>query len=360
MSGTQSQDKLTLVQSLEKRGIKLWFHCDREGVYLGGLSLVADLPVLLRILTELWQQATFPLYQVELSRQRRLTLLAKALDEPDYEARRAFWQAIYPENHPFHLFPTAATLKAISREDIVGFYQQHYHPDGTVLSLVGDLEPERVGWQIENLVKDWSTSEQSPRQPLPPLSLPSQSVHWLKVGAGQGASITYMGHPSIARRDRRFYAALVLNQILGGDPLSSHLGTVLRERQGLTYSIYSHFQASKRSGCFYIRMQTAPESARRAIAAILELLQELKKKGVRPSAVEIAKRSIVSTYLVTLTEPDLVCDEILLNEVYELTVEEFRQFPQKIWAVTSAQVNQAIEELLHPNRMVVVTASPSD
>ncbi len=360
MSGTQSLDKLTLVQSLEKRGIKLWFHCAREGVYLGGLSLVADLPVLLRILTELWQQATFPLYQVELSRQRRLTLLAKALDEPEYEARRAFWQAIYPENHPFHLFPTAATLKAISREDLVGFYQQHYRPDGTVLSLVGDLEPERVGWQIENLVKDWPTTEQYPRQPLPPLSLPLQSVRWLKVGAGQGSSITYMGHPSIHRRDRRFYAALVLNQILGGDPLSSRLGTVLRERQGLAYSIYSHFQASKSVGCFYIRMQTAPGSAGRAIAAILELLQELQENGVRQLEVEIAKRSIVSTYLVTLTDPDLVCDEILLNEVYELTREELRQFPQKIWAVTSIQVNQAIEELLHPTQMVMVTASPRD
>ncbi len=79
-----------------------------------------------------------------------------------------------------------------------------------------------------------------------------------------------------------------------------------------------------------------------------------------PSEVEIAKRSIISTYLVTLTTPDLVCDQILLNEVYELTAEELRQFPQKIWAVTSTQVNQAIEELLHPTQMIVVTASPSD
>ena len=169
-----------------------------------------------------------------------------------------------------------------------------------------------------------------------------------------------MGHPSIHRQDRRFYAALVLNQILGDDPLSSRLGTVLRERQGLAYSIYSHFQASKSVGCFYIRMQTAPGSAGRAIAAILELLQELQENGVRQLEVEIAKRSIVSTYLVTLTDPDLVCDEILLNEVYELTREELRQFPQKIWAVTSIQVNQAIEELLHPTQMVMVTASPRD
>ncbi len=360
MSGTQSQDKLTLVESLEKRGVKLWFHCEREGVYLGGLSLREDLPLLLRILTELWQQATFPCEGVELSRQRRLTLLAKAQDEPEYEARRVFEQAIYPANHPCHFFPTAATIQAINREALVCFYQQYYRPDRTVLSLVGDLEPERVGWQIENLVKDWSTREQSPRQPLPSLSLPSQSARWLKVGSGQGPSITYIGNPSIARRDRRFYAALVLNQILGGDPLSSRLGIILRERQGLTYSIYSHFQASKRSGCFYIRMQTAPESAGRAIAAILELLQELRKKGVRRGEVEIAKRSIVSTYLVSLSEPDLVCDEILLNEVYELTVEELRQFPHKIWAVTSAQVNQAIEELLHPHQMIVVTASPSN
>ena len=70
--------------------------------------------------------------------------------------------------------------------------------------------------------------------------------------------------------------------------------------------------------------------------------------------------AIISTYLVTLTDLELVGDAILLNEVYELTVEEFRQFPPQIWAVTSTQVNQAIKELLHLTQMVVVTASPRD
>ncbi len=358
ISGTQTSPQRTLAKTLENRGAKLWFFSDREGVYCGGSSLAADLSVLLQTLADVWQKATFPTEQLELSRQRRLTALKVAWDNPEYVARRTLTEAIYPENHPFGRFPTAATLKAISREDVVRFYRDYYRPDTTVLALVGDFEPEKVLAQIENLFVGWLASGQPPVLQLPPVPLPPKLVRYFQALPGKASSITLMGHPSIHRRDPRFYTALVLNQILGGSPLSSRLGTELRDRQGLTYGIYSRFSPSIRTGSFSIQMQTAPEDAPRAISITLTVLSLLQEQGVSDAEVETAKGSIISTQVVANTNPELVGDEILMNQVYGLRREELRQFKRKIQAVTPKGVNQAAKQLLHPAQMVVVTAGP--
>jgi zinc protease len=95
-----------------------------------------------------------------------------------------------------------------------------------------------------------------------------------------------MGNKAIDRKDPRYYSAMVLNQILGGDTLSSRLGTEIRDRQSLTYGIYSSFAAGKRQGTFIISMQTAPEDARKAIQSTIALLKDMQTKGVTKAEVE--------------------------------------------------------------------------
>jgi zinc protease len=167
-----------------------------------------------------------------------------------------------------------------------------------------------------------------------------------------------MGNKAIDRKDPRYYAALVLNQVLGGDTLSSRLGTEIRDRQGLTYGIYSYFAAGKRQGTFTISMQTAPEDANKAIASTVSLLKNIQAQGLKPAEVEIAKRAIASNYVVDLASPDDIAGATLGHAIYDLDPQEITEFPKKIQAVTLEQVNQAAKELIQPDRLVVVTAGP--
>lgn len=358
MNGTKSKDALTLAKALEDRGASLNFGARREGVDIEGNSLAPNLPTLIQTLADVVQNATFPTNELELSRQRALTALKVELDTPSRVAQRTFQQAVYPKDHPFHKFPTEESLKSISREDVERFSAQHYRPDTTVLTLLGDFNPESVRSLLETQLGSWASSGKPPAVKYPSVSLPSKVVQLNPVLPGKTQSITFMGYKGIDRKDRRFYAALVLNQILGGDTLSSLLGTEIRDRQGLTYGIYSSFQAGRQAGPFLISMQTAPEDAQRAIASTRTLLSQIHKQGVTKEQVQAAQRSLTSNYTVSLANPDELASTILTNEVYGLDEEELRQFPQKIQAVTLAQVNQAASELLQPDNLVVVTAGP--
>ncbi|WP_442936730.1 M16 family metallopeptidase [Nostoc sp.] len=358
LNGTNSKDDLTIAKVLAERGASLHFQTYREGVHIEGDSLALDLPILLEILADVVKNSTFPIKELELHRQQTLTDLQVELDEPSEVARRIFVQSIYPKEHPLHTFPTEESLQQIQRRDVIDFKAKHYRPDTTVLALVGDFDLDIVRSLIENDFGNWEVSGQAPTLKYPPVSLPQKIVSVNPVLPGKAQAVTYMGYTGINRYDPRFHAALVLNQILGGDTLSSRLGAQVRDRQGLSYGIYSSFQAGKNAGTFLIEMQTSPEDSSKAIASTCEILQQIHQQGVTALEVETAKRTLISNYNVSLANPEQLTDTILMNEVYGLDKEELHSFTDKIQKVTLTQVNQAARELLHPNQIVVVTAGP--
>ncbi|AFY32623.1 pitrilysin family protein [Calothrix sp. PCC 7507] len=360
LNGTKTQNALTLAKTLEDRGASLDFSASREGVNISGQGLSADLPLLINTLANVVQDATFPADQLELSRQRALTSLKVQLDDPSGLGRRVFQQAIYPENHPFYSFPTAESLKNITREDLRRFYQEHYRPDTTTIALVGDFEPVKVKALLNQTFGKWQTTGKPPVLNLPSVKLPSTLTRLNKVIPGKAEAVTYIGYSGISRKDPRFYAALVLNQILGGDTLSSRLGTEVRDRLGLTYGIYSGFAAGINPGPFLIQMQTAPGDTQKAIASTLALLKQLREQGVTEAELNTAKRSISNSYPVELANPSDVASIILNNSVYGLAQAEIQEFPRHIEAVTPEQVQQAIQELIKPENLVIVTAGPGE
>lgn len=358
LSGTKSKDVFTLAKVLAERGASLDFEANREGVHIEGDSLADDLPILLEILADVVKNSNFPAKELELHRQQTLTDLQLELDEPSEVARRIFVQSVYPKKHPLHTFPTEESLQQIQRQDVIDFKAKHYRPDTTVLALVGDFDLDKMRSLIKNEFGNWEVSGQAPTLKYLTVPIPEKMVSINPVLPGKTQSVTYMGYTGINRYDPRFHAALVLNQILGGDTLSSRLGAEVRDRQGLSYGIYSSFQAGKNAGTFFIEMQTSPEDSHKAIASTCQILEQIHQQGLTLLEVETAKRTLISNYNVSLANPEELTDRILMNEVYGLNKEELHSFTEKIHKVTLTQVNQAARELLHPDKIVVVTAGP--
>ncbi len=358
LKGSDTQTALEMAQALENRGASLEFAVTREGVSMAGEALASDLPTLLQVLGCALKTANFPETELNLTRQQALTDLKLEGDSPERLARRVFQQAVYPQNHPFHRYPTEQSLTAITRSDILAFYRSHYRPEATTLTLVGDFDPAMVTQWIAQQFGHWQGLGEPPSLVFPPVPLPPKGIRLTLSLPGKTQAITLMGYSAIHRRDPRYYAALVLNQILGGDTLSSRLGSEIRDRQGLTYGIYSKFIAGREAGPFLISMQTAPEDADSAIASTLTVLRQLRDQGVSATEVAAAVRSLTSSYPVDLADTTALARQIATNAFYGLNVTELRQHNAKIAAVTPSQVNQVIQELLQPQQMVIVTAGP--
>ncbi|MBD2139488.1 insulinase family protein [Anabaena sp. FACHB-1237] len=345
-------------QALEAKGANLAFNAYREGVKIEGSSLALDLPVLLGTLSEVIKNNQISTKQLEITREQALTNLDVELDDPDKVANRIFVQSIYPKKHPLHTFPTKKSIKSIKPEDVINFKMKHYRPDTTVLALVGNFDVREVRSLIEVNLGSWQVKGKAPNINYPAVKMPRTVIKFNPVIPGKEQAITYMGYTGINRQDRRFYAAMVLNQILGGDTLSSRLGVEIRDRQGLTYGIYSYFVTGKNVGTFLIEMQTSPEDTNKAIFSTRKLLKQINKTGVTNEEIEAAKNNLISNYNISLSQPEELSTRIVMNEVYGLNQIELRSFIHKIKQVDLSQVNQAARELLHPDKIVVVTAGP--
>ena len=357
-NGTKTKDTLTLARSIEDLGASLGFSASREGVSIGASALSADLPVVIDQLADVLQNATFPAEELELSRKRSLIGLKSELDDPGSLARREFQQQLFPKGHPYHAMRTAASLKALTREDLVRFYQTHYRPDTTTLILLGDFEPKAVKDLLKQKFGNWQAAGKPPEMQYPPVEQPKAVDRKQLLLSGKTQAVTLIGHPGILRRDPRYYAALLLNQVLGGDTLASRLGTELRDRQGLTYGVYSYFQAGRNAGQFVVQMQTSAKDTEKAIAETLTLLRQARDTGLTQSELTAAKNSLLNSFPVQLADPDSIAGAILSDQVNGFEMGDFYKFPQKIKAVTLDDVNRAAKELLHPDNLLIVTATP--
>jgi zinc protease len=359
-SGTATKTALELAADLENIGASLGFGAGREQVSIGAAMLAEDLPIVIDQLADVLQNATFPEDELELSRQRNLIGLKAELDSPGSLARRTFQSELFPAGHPYHAMTSEESLKAITREDLVNFYQTYYRPDTTTLVLMGDFEVDQVKQLIAEKLGNWQATGTPPELKYPAVPTPSKITEQEINLAGKTQAVTLMGHPAIDRYDPRYHAALVLNQVLGGDTLASRLGTEIRDRQGLTYGIYSYFQTGKGKGAFIVQMQTSAKDVDAAVASTLAILRDVHQNGITQKELDAAKASLINSFPVSLADPDSIAGAILRDQVYGFAIGDFYDFPQKIEAITLADVNRAAEELLQPDRLLVVSVTPEE
>ena len=358
-NGTTTKDALTLASRLENRGARLGFSAGRESVGISGISMAADLPVVIDQLADLVQNATFPNKEFELNLQRNLLAFKSELDNPSSLARRIFQSTLYPQGHPFNAMRTEESLKALKREDLAKFYKTYYRPDNMILTLMGDFDPVTVRSLLEEKLGKWQATGKAPQFQFPKLAKFAATTEKQTALAGKTQAVTLMGHPSISRADAQYYPAIVLNQILGGDTLASRLGTEIRDRLGLTYGIYSFFQAGRPpQGAFIVQMQTSGKDTEKAIAATVGLLKDVRDKGITQAEFDVAKKSLINNFSTEFADPDTIASSLLSDEIYGLPVGDFYKFPQRIQSVTFEQVNRAAKELLQPDNLLIVSVVP--
>ncbi|NJK34092.1 MAG: insulinase family protein [Oscillatoriales cyanobacterium SM2_2_1] len=198
----------------------------------------------------------------------------------------------------------------------------------------------------------------APRLTYPEVPLPDRLTRKQATLPGKTQAVTLMGHPSITRRDPRYHAALILNQVLGGDTLASRLGTELRDRQGLTYGVYSFFNAGRDHGSFNVQMQTSAADNAKAIEQALALIRQVQNEGVSAAEFSFAQRDLINSFPVSLADPDSTARAILGDELYGYPMGDFYRFPQRIQSVSQEETNRLSKELLRPDRLLVVTIKP--
>jgi hypothetical protein len=181
------------------------------------------------------------------------------------------------------------------------------------------------------------------------------------IFSGTVEATTLLGHVGVSICDEAHVASLITNSILGGDTLSSRLGNHIRDNLGLSYGVYSRFEAGVHAGSFVIRMQSKTEHMAEVVQAAWQVVHQLVEEGVTEEEVKIAKYNLISRQTLDLSAADnlgrALSTAYLCGKPDWLTAP--LHLPNDIIHVSVAKVNEILRKYIDPWRLARVTVGPA-
>lgn len=353
--GTTAHSADALNRRLEQQAASIETGIDLTAGSASFSTLTEDLEEVFGLFAEVLRQPAFPQDKIDLVKAQIGGSIARRNDSPDDIAQREFYKLIYGADSPYARTVEYSTLNNISREDVVGFYQQYFHPNNMLLGIVGDFDPQKMRSLIEAALGDWQPSTKSVKEAI---SLPQ--VSQAKVGGvflvdqpQLTQSTILMGHLG-GKIDEPGYAPLtVLDEVMGG--FGGRLMNEVRSRQGLAYSVYSTWSPQfDFPGVFVGGGQTRTETTVPFIRSTLAEIERVRTTPVTETELSRAKDSVLNAFVFRFATPAQMLSRVMRYDYYGYPQDFIFRYQKQVEATTTAEVQQAAQTYLKPENIVTL------
>jgi zinc protease len=309
----------------------------------------------LDLFLEALTQPTFPASEVRREIEKTLAAVRAAEEQPGEVAKKAFRRALFlssPYGHPIE--GTLSSLPTLTRQALVRFYREYYHPNNAILAVVGDITTAEVEAKLLPKLAAW------PSASLPEIAFSSsvaQGPKTILIDRPVTQANVVLGHIGISRNNPDYYALQVMNYLLGGGGFASRLMEEIRNKRGLAYAVASLFETGKYPEAFQIVLQTKNASAREAIALARQQMERMRTEMVSAHELEGAKKYLVGSFPLRLGTQAKLANFLIQVEYYGLGLDYAETYPMLIDSVTREDVLRVARTYLHPERAILVVVA---
>jgi zinc protease len=359
--GDQKRTAEQIAKALEFKGATINFVAKHEALDIFGEALSEDLELLLKILASAICEPIFPTSELEKVRQKSLTACLVAHDNADLQAWHGFYELAYPEAHPLRrsLLTAEPGIRKIKQSDLQAFHRTTIVPAHTVLSISGNVSYAQVEQLMKKYFGKWKSSEPV-SQPVSVMSMERVKKKESKTISlpGKSESIVVLGHEGVHRKDIDYYHVFMANQILGGAGLTSLLMQEVREKAGLTYSIYSHFRPMVGIRPWCLVFQSDPKHVKKAVTMSLAQVKRLQAGKVSPTMLKDNQERLIGGLAMSQENNSGIAYLNREVEYQALGPNYPDKYAQGIRSVTYKSMVQAAREWFHPDRYLLSVAGP--
>lgn len=318
--------------------------------------LSKDLDEGLAILREVLTEPRFQEEKIKLRKQQLLQSMAQRNDaSEDIEGRERRFLA-FGEKFWANRYATKADIDGLTREDLVAFHRDWFHPDNFIIAVNGDFDRTAMVAKLEQLFANWPFRGKA-APPVPAdtkFATPGGYVVDKEVNQGRVAIML----PGIKRDNPDYFPVIVMNNILGGGGFTSRIVNRVRSDEGLAYSAGSLFQG----GVYYpLTFTAAFQSKSRTVAyAISLVLDEMKKMTATPPTEEeltTAKKSFIDTFPRSFATKAMIASNLAQEEFtgrYQKEPDFFKKYRSRFEAVTAADVQRVAKKYLTPEKAAIL------
>lgn len=359
MRGTEKRSFEEIYDALESVGASMGFSAGTHTAGFSGHALVEDLPLLFELASESLRTPTFPEDEMERLRAQLLTGLAIRAQDTGDAASMAFDKILFAE-HPYSRpddgYPE--TIKAIRRDDLDEFRRNVFGPRGMVIAVVGAVEAEFVVGEISRFLGDWTNPQQPTIPPLPPIKPLKKRTRKNIALPGKSQSDIMVGVVGPERRSPDFLPASLGNSVLGQFGMMGRIGDVIREQSGLAYYAYSSLSAGTGPGTWEVSAGVNPVNVEKAIDLSLRELRTFVEKGVSEEELSDSQANFIGRLPLSLESNGGVAHALLNIERYNLGLDYYQRYAERIGAVTPDRVLEVARKYIDLTKIAIATAGP--
>ncbi|MBB3179629.1 MULTISPECIES: pitrilysin family protein [unclassified Variovorax] len=286
-------------------------------------------------------------------RERLNAAIKEANTKPATVTERAFAQAVYG-THPYGVETTEATLAQIDVATMRKRYEQLIVPCRAKISIVGAVTRPQAEDIAKTLLSRLPSSASCPELPAVPEVEPLSAAKETRIPFDSAQAHVLIGQPGYRRADPDHFALNLGNYVLGGGGFVSRLTEQVREKRGLTYSIYSGFSPGLQAGAFRVGFQTRPDQADEAVKVSREVLAKFVAEGPTEAELKAAKDNLIGGFPLLLDSNRKLLGNVANIAWYDLPLDYLETWTARMNAITVADVKAAFARKLQPERMVTV------
>ncbi|WP_236783772.1 M16 family metallopeptidase [Azospirillum humicireducens] len=350
--GAGPYDSQAFQARLQDKAISLGFDAGRDG-FSGSLRTLTENRGEALELTRL--ALTEPHFAPEALDRMRASIMAslkRDLADPNYVARRQFYATAFP-GHPYggEVRGTLETLPAITPDDLRAFAKGQFGRDRLVVAAAGDISPEDLGKALDTLFG--TLPAKSEAKPIPDVTMTGLGETIL-LPRPTAQTVMLMGQPGVKRDDPDWYAATVMNYVLGGGGFGSRLMEEVREKRGLSYGVYSYLIPMDHAAVVMAGGSTVNAKAGQALDIIRQEWARMAKDGLTDQEMADAKTYLTGSFPLQLGSTEAIARILLQVKRDDLGIDYLNQRDRYINGVTQADIKRVAQRLLDPAKLLTV------
>ena len=285
-----------------------------------------------------------------------ISSIQDAEKDPDDIAGRKFDELAFGD-HPYATpqSGTVASVSALTRDDLIVAKNAVMARDRLYVGAVGDITPDELGALLDDLLEDL---------PAVGAEMPARAEYLLKGGLtvvpfDTPQSVVTFGLEGIERHDDDFFAAYLMNTILGGSGRQSRLMEEVREKRGLTYGVYTYLAPKDYAALYVGRVASANDRVAQAIEVIRDEWVKMAENGVTADELEGAKTYLTGAYPLRFDGNGPIANILVGMQLDDLPIDYIATRNDKINAVTLDDIARVAKRLVRPQDLhFVVVGQP--
>lgn len=340
----------------EDLGASFSFDVGSDTLSVSARMLTENRAAAVDLLREALVAPRFDSVAIERVRGQVQSILAQDAQNPRRLASRAFYEAAFGD-HPYGRPDngTPESVAALTRADLVAAHEAALTRESVHVGAVGDITPEELGALLDELLGD--LPEEGPELPGHVEFGLAGGVEVIDYPTPQ--SVALFGQPGLEREDEDFFAAYILNHILGGGGFESRLMTELREKRGLTYGISTDLVPLENAEFWIGSVASANDRMATAIEVIRDEWARIAREGVTQDELDAAKTYLTGEYPLRFDGNGQIAGILVGMQVTGLPQSYVTERNEFIEAVTLEEINRVAAERVDPEALhFVVVGRP--